>query len=169
MNRKSRFRIFIIASALVAGRAFSFRGGIRLHSCARPPHFLNMRSCDYASTSREIGNHTPNGLGLFYFSNRYPLSTPYFLDSWGSQHWKERTKTGAGLGQPGKSYHAVPTGEFNWRTSGNPCVIAFIEAPLKSRVWRSKFVIFHTCPIFFWKFLVALCRAGGPGPCAPCV
>ena len=71
MNRKSRFRIFIIASALVAGRAFSFRGGIRLHSCARPPHFLNMRSCDYASTSREIGNHTPNGLDLFYFSNRY--------------------------------------------------------------------------------------------------
>ena len=95
MNRKSRFRIFIIASALVAGRAFSFRGGIRLHSCARPPHFLNMRSCDYASTSREIGNHTPNGLGRFYFSTRYsqefsqgrsspvnlfnPVSTFFFL------------------------------------------------------------------------------------------
>jgi hypothetical protein len=87
----------------------------------------------------------------------YPPSTLYFLDSWGSQQWKERIITGAGLGQPGKSYHAVPTGEFNWRTSENPCVIASIEAPLKSAVWRSKFVIFHTCLTFFWNFLVALC------------
>ena len=81
--------------------------------------------------------------------------TPYRLHTfWTAEALstgKSEQITGAGLGQPGKSYHAVPTGEFNWRTSGNPCVIAFIEAPLKSRVWRSKFVIFHTCPIFFLK------------------
>jgi hypothetical protein len=50
---------------------------------------------------------------------------------------------GAGLLQPDKSYRAVWTGEFNSRTLENPYVIASIEAPLKSAVWRSKFVIFH--------------------------
>jgi hypothetical protein len=38
---------------------------------------------------------------------------------------------GAGLVQPDKSYRAIRTGEFNWRTSENPNVIASIEAPLK--------------------------------------
>ena len=50
--------------------------------------------------------------------------------------------------QPGKSYRAVRTAEINWRTSENPYVIASIEAPLKSAGWRSKLVIFHTCPTF---------------------
>jgi hypothetical protein len=52
--------------------------------------------------------------------------------------------------QPGKSYRAVQTVvrtvEFNWRTSENPYVISSIEASLKSAGWRSKLVIFHTCP-----------------------
>ena len=98
-----------------------------------------------------------------------PLSTLYFLDRWGSQQSKERIITGAGLVQPGKSYHAVRTDEFNWQTSENSYVIASIEAPLKSAVWRSKFVIFHTCITCLWNFLVALCRAGGPGPFLPCL
>jgi hypothetical protein len=88
-----------------------------------------------------------------------------------SQQSKERIITGAGLAQPGKSYHAVRTDEFNWRTSEDfyvhVLVIASIEAPLKSADWRSKFVIFQTCATFFWNLLVALCRAGGPGPFAP--
>jgi hypothetical protein len=33
-------------------------------------------------------------------------------------------------------------------------VIASIEAPLKSAVWRSKFVIFRTCATFFEIFLL---------------
>ena len=48
-------------------------------------------------------------------------------------------------------------------------VIAPVEAPLKSAVWRSKIVIFHTCTTFFWNFLVASCRFGGPGPFPPCL
>ena len=99
-----------------------------------------------------------------------PLSTLHFSDSWGSQQSKEHIITGAGIVQPGKSYHAVRTGEFNRRTSENPYVIASIEAPLKSAAWRSKFAIFHTCPTFFFgNFLVALCRFGGPVPFAPCL
>jgi hypothetical protein len=58
--------------------------------------------------------------------------------------------------QPGKSYQAVRTGEFNCGTSENPYVIAPIEAPSKSAAWKSKLVIFHTCrgtcPTFFLKF-----------------
>jgi hypothetical protein len=96
------------------------------------------------------------------------LSTLYFLDSWVSQQSKERIITGAGcytgLRQPGKSYLTVWTGEINWRTLENPYVTASIEAPLKSAGGVSKFVIFNTCPIFFWNFLVALCRFGGPFP-----
>ena len=99
----------------------------------------------------------------------YPLSTRYVLDSWGSRQSKERIITSAGLGQPNKSYHAVRTAEFNCRTLENPDVIASIEAPLKRAGWRSKFVIFHTCATFLWKFLVALCRFGGPGPFPPCL
>ena len=99
----------------------------------------------------------------------YPLSTLYFLDSWGSQQSKERIITGAGFAQASKSYHTVRTGEFNWRTSKNPYVIASIEAPLKSCGWWSKFVILESCATFFWKFLVALCRFGGPGPFPPCL
>ena len=81
-----------------------------------------------------------------------PLSTLYFLDSWGSQQSKERIITGAGPAQAGKSYRAVRTGEFNWRTSENLYVIASIEAPLKKAVWRSKIAIFHTCTTFCLKF-----------------
>ena len=92
----------------------------------------------------------------------YALSTLYFLDS--SQLSKERIITGAGPGQPGKSYLTVRTAETNWRISENPYVIAPIEAPLKSAPWRSKFVIFHTCTTFFWNFLVAYCRFVGLGP-----
>ena len=99
----------------------------------------------------------------------YPLSTLYFLDSWGSQQSKKHIIMGAGLGQPGKSYLTVRTAETNWRTSENPYVIAPIEAPLKSAAWRSKIVIFHTCTTFFWNFLVASCRFGGPGPFPPCL
>ena len=77
-----------------------------------------------------------------------PLSTLYFLENWGSQQSEERIITGAGLVQPGESYRAVRTGEFNRRTSENPFVIASIEAPLKSVVGRPKFVIFHTCTTF---------------------
>ena len=98
-----------------------------------------------------------------------PLSTLYFLNSWKPQHSKERIKTGAGPGQPGKNYLTVRTAETNWRTSENPNVTAPIEAPLKSAVWRSKIVIFHTCTTFFWNFLVASCRFGGPGPFPPCL
>ena len=87
----------------------------------------------------------------------YPLSTLYFLDSWGSQQSKERIITGAGLGQPSKSYHAVPTGKFNWRTSENPYVIASIEAPLKSVGWRSKFVIFHILAQHFYEIFLLHC------------
>ena len=99
----------------------------------------------------------------------YHLSTLYFLDSWGSQQSKERIITGAGLAQAGKSCLTVRTVEFNCRTSGNSYVIAPIEAPLKSAGWRSKFVIFHTCPTFFWIFLVAFCRFCGLGPFPPCL
>ena len=70
--------------------------------------------------------------------------------------------------QPGKSYRAVRTVEFNCRTSENSCVTAPIEAPLKSAVWPPKNVIFHTCTAFFGDFLVALRRFGGPGPSPPC-
>ena len=98
-----------------------------------------------------------------------PLSTLYFLDSWEPQKSKERIIRGVGLVQPGKSYHAVRTVEFNWWTSENPYVIAPIEAPLKSAAWRSKIVIFHTCPTFFRNFLVSFCRFGGPGPFPPCL
>jgi hypothetical protein len=79
----------------------------------------------------------------------------YFLDSWGSQQSKERIITGAGLGQPRKSYLTVRTAETNWRISENPYSIAPIEAPLKSAAWRSKLLIFHTRPTFFWNFIVA--------------
>jgi hypothetical protein len=48
------------------------------------------------------------------------------------------------------------TGELNWRTSENPNVIASIEAPMKSDVWRSKIVIFNTRTTFFWKQILAL-------------
>ena len=84
----------------------------------------------------------------------YHLSTLYFLDSWEPQQSKERIITGAGLGQPAKSYHAVRTVEFNGQTSGNPYVIAPIEAPLKSAAWRSKFVIFILAQHFFKIFLL---------------
>ena len=40
------------------------------------------------------------------------LSTLYFLDSCGSQQPKERIITGAGLGQTGKSYLTIRTGEI---------------------------------------------------------
>ena len=98
-----------------------------------------------------------------------PLSTLYFLDSWEPQQSKERIITGAGPVEHGKNYHAARTAEISWRTSENPYVIAPIEAPLKSAVWRSKIVIFHTCTTFFWNFLVASCRFGGPGPFPPCL
>ena len=81
----------------------------------------------------------------------YPLSTLYFLNSWGSQQSKKRIITGAGLVRPGKNYHAVRKVEFNRRTSENPYEISPVEAPLKSAVWRSKFVIFHTCTTFFFE------------------
>jgi hypothetical protein len=96
-------------------------------------------------------------------------STLYFLDSWVPQQSKKRKITGTGLVQPGKSYRAVRTAEFNWRTSENPYLIASIDAPLKRAAWRSKFVIFHTCTTFFWNFLVALRRFGNPGPFPPCL
>ena len=35
----------------------------------------------------------------------------------------------------------------------NPYIIACIEAPLKSAVWRSKFVIFQNCGTFLKIFL----------------
>ena len=84
----------------------------------------------------------------------YALSTLYSSDSWGSQQSKERIITNADLVQPGKSYLAVPTAKFNWWTSENSYAIASIEAPLKSAAWQSKFVIFHTCAIFFEIFLL---------------
>jgi hypothetical protein len=98
-----------------------------------------------------------------------PLSTLYFLDSWGSLQSKEGIITGADPGQPSKSHLTVRTAETNWRTSEHLYVIAPIGAPLKSAAWRSKFVIFHTCPTFFWIFLVAFCRFCGLGPFPPCL
>ena len=79
-----------------------------------------------------------------------PLLTLYFLVSWGSQLSKERIITGAGPAQASKNYRAVRTGEFTWRTSENPYVVASIEAPFKSGGWWSKFVILQSCATFFF-------------------
>jgi hypothetical protein len=60
--------------------------------------------------------------------------------------------------QPGESYRAIRTGEFNLRTSENLDLIGSIEATLKSVGWPSKIMIFNTvcsCDTFM-IFLVAL-------------
>jgi hypothetical protein len=55
----------------------------------------------------------------------------FFLTMGGDPSAARVIITGAGLGQPGKSYLTVRTAETTWRTSENPYVIAPIEAPLK--------------------------------------
>mgnify|MGYP002808686617 CR=1 FL=1 len=69
----------------------------------------------------------------------YHLSTLYFLDSWGSQHSKERIITGAGLR---KSLCNFP-----------------IEAPLKSAILlrcMSSGVLIHFHPVSIWGTMILL-------------
>ena len=61
----------IAASALVAGRTFSLREGIRVHKVARSPTFVCVRCCDYPAGIRVSKGNSSKRLCSFQISTRY--------------------------------------------------------------------------------------------------
>ena len=71
----------IAASALVAGRTFSLREGIRVHKVARSPTSVCVRCCDYPAGIRVSKGNSSKRLCSFQISTRYspkPVSQPPF-------------------------------------------------------------------------------------------
>jgi len=60
------------ALALVARRAFSLLGGVRVHSCATLPHFIYVRCCDRPPTDGKLETIRQSDLtfSLFYFNKK---------------------------------------------------------------------------------------------------
>ena len=61
----------IAASALVAGRTFSLREGIRVHKVARSPTSVCVRCCDYPAGIRVSKGNSSKRLCSFQISTRY--------------------------------------------------------------------------------------------------
>ena len=62
---------FIDASALVAGRTFSLREGIRVHTVARSSTSVCVRCCDYPAGIRVSKGNSSKRLCSFQISTRY--------------------------------------------------------------------------------------------------
>ena len=64
----------IAASPVVAGRAFSLREGVRVHTFAKSPTSVCVRRCNYPAGIRVSKVHSSKWLCLFQVSNRYGWS-----------------------------------------------------------------------------------------------